>query len=372
MTNALPVGRSNSDLFEELSLLATEKSAERRRELLSSVADLFYAPTIDAHTEAERQIFADVVGRLLKDVNVAARTGFSERVAPDARTPRDVALRLANDTIDVARPVLLYSPALSDGDLVSIAETRTIEHRLAISKRENLTEQVSDALIGHGELAVAESLVDNLSAAISADGFARIGARAPEQPSLRKQLSLREDLPLQTAQDILGYLKPDDAKKLLALMDIDGTAELTALLERATPELIAERGAKARQRIAVRSLMNDVTAGKLSLNAAVGQMVEGGEVHDLSLGLSLASGLPELQVANAIVAVRMEPLAVICKALDIALATYIAADALRTGSVNLPRTPAETLTLNYGRLTVEAALRSLRFVKVRNTAATAG
>ncbi|MEQ1768590.1 MAG: DUF2336 domain-containing protein [Devosia sp.] len=358
--------RSDTDLLEELSLLAVEKSVERRRQLLSSVADLFYAPGLDAHTVSERQIFASVVGRLLKDVTVAGRAEFSTRVARDDRTPRDVALALANDKIEVARPILSYSPVLSEGDLVAIASTKALEHRLAIAGRENITEKVTDSLLEHGELEVAESLTDNTTAAISQDAFSRLVEMASNRPSLSRKLSSREDMPLRTANDLLPYLSADDAAKLVALMGVEGAEELTSLLDRATPELIAQRGAQARRRINVRALLQDVSAGKRSLDEAMGHLTEAGQALDLALGLSLACELPEQQVANVIISVRSEPLAVICKALDILPAIYIAADGLRTASVNLPTVAPATLKAAYDKLTPDGAARSLRFVKVRN------
>jgi len=367
VTSILP-HRSDPDLFEELSLLATEKSSERRRELLSSIADMFYAPAVEVHTDSERQHFADIVGRLLKDVRVAGRAEFSTRIAPDARTPHAVALTLANDdAIDVSRPMLTHSPVLSDNDLVSIASTKTMQHRLAISKRENITERVSDTLISFGEVEVADSLTDNATAMISSQGFSRVGELASNRPSLRRKLSVREDLPLAVAREILPYLNSDDAEDLLDLMGVDGSAELDALIEKATPELLSQRAAKARTRISINSLIHDVAAGKISFDKAILQLVEGGRIPDVALGLALASDLPEQQVVNAIVSVRMEPLAVICKAVDIQVSTYIAADALRTNSVNLPKAAPDQLTLTYGKLTPEAGARSLRFVKVRNT-----
>jgi hypothetical protein len=83
---------------------------------------------------------------------------------------------------------------------------------------------------------------------------------------------------------------------------------------------------------------------------------------------TLALELPEQQVINAIVSTRIEPLAVICKAMNIQPSTYVEADALRTSSVRLPPVKPEALELAYGRLTPDGAARSLRFIKVRNTA----
>jgi len=367
VTNNLLSSGSVVDLLEGLSLLAREKSSEKRRELLSNVADLFYSGPADVHTELEVQIFADVVVRLLKDVNLSGRAAFSDRAATDERTPRQVALTLANDAIEVAQSVLTHSPTLSDSDLVAIASTKTVEHRLAISKRDYITETVSDTLLGFDEIEITESLTDNATAAISAQGFSRISTLALDRPSLRRKLSVREDLPLAIANEILPYMSADESEKLLKLMGVEGSKGLNALLEKATPELIAQRGAKARRHLSIKGMMKSVALGEASLDAVIEQLVEGGKVLEVAFGLSLASDLPEQQVANAIMSVRMEPLAVICKSLDIRVATYLAVDALRTQSVHLPELSTESLKLAYGKLTLEAAARSLRFVKVRNT-----
>jgi uncharacterized protein (DUF2336 family) len=366
----LPASGAEPNLLEQLSRLAVERDGERRRSLLNNVADLFYAPQNDVYTQSEHQVFAALVTRLLRDVDVPGRAAFSERVAPDARTPRDVALVLANDVIEVARPVLVHSPSLSEQDVLNIASMKSTEYRLAISQRPNISENVSDVLIKFGELDVAESLADNQTASISEDGYSRMSRMAVARPGLRHALSRREDLPLVTASEILPYLEPDAAAKLLAMMDVEGAVELQSLIEKATPAFLAERAARARRRINVRTLMTQVASSQVPLNDALSRLIEEGNALDLALGLSLVSGLPERQVTNAIVSVRMEPLAVICRALGVATRIYVAADALRTATVRLPTAPPEILREAYEKLSPETAGRGLRFIKVRNTVAT--
>ena len=358
---------ADTTLLEQLSSLAAERDGERRRSLLNSVADLFFAPALDVHTESEHKVFADLVIRLLVDVDVQGRTAFSTRVASDERTPRDVALALANDVIEVAKPILVHSPSLSEADVLNIATTKNTEYRLAISQRPHISERVSDVLIRFGELDVAESLAGNQTASISDDGYARMGRMSLARPSIRQALSLREDLPLATASEILPYLPPDAAAKLLDLMGVEGLVELQSLIDKATPAFLSERAARARRRINVRALMMQVSSEQVTLDDALTRLIDEGNALDLALGLSLVSGLPERQTANAIVSVRMEPLAVICRALDVATRIYVAADALRTATVRLPAAPPDVLRQAYEKIAPDTAGRGLRFVKVRNS-----
>lgn len=352
-------------MLEQLVTLASERSSERRRELLASLSDLFYSDVTEVRSDLELQLFASVVSRVLKDVSVDGRAEFAARVAPDDRTPREVVVELANDAASVAAPVLKNSPLLTDDDLVDIAQTATTRHRVAIAQRENIGESVSETLVGFEEEGVVETLAENRSAEISHSSFEKLAGMSAKNPRLSSRLSLRDDLPVTTARKILPYLEDEAAAKLERLIE-SNLGEVEKLVDKAAPQLRAQRSEASRRRIVVRSLMRDVEIGRMRLDAALLQLTERGHALDVAFGLSLVSGLPESQVAHAVINVRREPLALVCKSIDVSPGAYVEIDRLRSQVVRLPPSPPDVSKAAYARLDRDTAMRTLRFVRVRN------
>src|SRR6185503_8350804 len=64
--------------------------------------------------------------------------------------PRDVVLKLARDMESIAMPVLNFSPAFTEEDLIDIARTGGPVRQEAIARRFNLQEAVATALVEVG------------------------------------------------------------------------------------------------------------------------------------------------------------------------------------------------------------------------------
>ena len=78
-----------------------------------------------------------------------ARAHVAKLLAPLERAPGNVVVKLANDSIEVARPLLEFSNVLSDDDLIEIIANQTEEHRIAIAGRPTVPERVGDAIVEH-------------------------------------------------------------------------------------------------------------------------------------------------------------------------------------------------------------------------------
>ena len=92
--------------IERLLGLARDKSDAGRERLINTVSDLF---TEDEQTltERERALMTDILNQLIREVEMTVRRHLSERVSVLPHAPRELILTLANDAIDVARPILL-------------------------------------------------------------------------------------------------------------------------------------------------------------------------------------------------------------------------------------------------------------------------
>src|SRR5579871_2476457 len=106
-----------------LSRLAAHPGAASRAEIYLAVTTLFRIQ--GSHmSPRERALAQDIVRTLSPNVPMRIRAGVAERLAEEVSAPPELVFHLAADAIEVARPLVLKSPLLTDADLLRlIAET---------------------------------------------------------------------------------------------------------------------------------------------------------------------------------------------------------------------------------------------------------
>ena len=143
-----------ANLIDELESILTSKNVSQRATVLRRVTDLFVVGS-GRFSEDQVELFDEVMGKLLENVERDARAQFGSRLAklPDAplNTIRDLAL---DDAIEVAGPILQHSERLDQNTLVEAARIKGQGHLLAISGRKVLIEAVTDILVERGNQAV--------------------------------------------------------------------------------------------------------------------------------------------------------------------------------------------------------------------------
>jgi uncharacterized protein (DUF2336 family) len=143
---------TDNQASEDLKLLvamARDKSAAGRKALVDAVGDLFRNKG-DVLSDLERALMSEILRQIIHEVEMSVRRRLSDRLAQMKDAPHDLILRLANDSIEVAHPILIDSDLLHDIDLVEIIQHRTLQHQLAIAMRRNLSESVTEALVETG------------------------------------------------------------------------------------------------------------------------------------------------------------------------------------------------------------------------------
>jgi hypothetical protein len=96
-----------------------------------------------ACSDQDRASFDRIFIRVAPGATIEARIDLSDRLAGATVPPRRILLLLANDVAEVARPVLIRSPALDEEDLIDIARSRGVGHMGAATSRGSETGQAS-------------------------------------------------------------------------------------------------------------------------------------------------------------------------------------------------------------------------------------
>ncbi|MEM7619172.1 MAG: DUF2336 domain-containing protein [Pseudomonadota bacterium] len=183
--------QSAVESLEVLESLAQDNSPQNQIEIMHRITDLFLM-TENQCKEEDTELFGLALDHVAYKLPAEHRKELSIRLAETQKAPRRLLLKLANDKIIVAQPVLEQSPCLTDNDLASIVEAKGSQHQLAICHRETLPIPVTDALIKHGEQDVLCAVAKNEAAQLSSEGLHYLSEQAKTIQVLHQTLKQRK------------------------------------------------------------------------------------------------------------------------------------------------------------------------------------
>lgn len=184
---------------EDVERLARERSAAARadvaRRLGASFDELADGPAADLAESVLRLLVADVAREV--------RAGLAEGVADSVRLPKDVAVRLATDAIEIAGPVLERSPVLDEDTLQEIVRTRSWQYALAVAGRSGLSERLAHALLDTRREEVAARLAANVKSELTRAVLERIAAEWRASREVQDRLAGRPALPYELVEKLV-------------------------------------------------------------------------------------------------------------------------------------------------------------------------
>lgn len=354
---------SAQDCLHDLERLSYENSSDTRREMLRRVTDLFFA-TEEQRQSTDTELFGSAMDQLAYALEAEARIELSNRLAKSGKAPRKLLLKMANDDIDIAQPLLEESTCLTDDDLISIASNSSQDHLMAMTKRETLSTSVTDVIVERGDDSVVESVVLNKGATFSNQGLEQLSHRSVANEQLLASLASRDDLP----ENFLTEVKEKVAQKLAAeLNDEDlniSQDDINSVVENKLNQISNhERGQESKaEAFAKRHRVNPFEEDDV-VNFARARQVE-----DAVISLSLMTKLEPEMIRHCLLEADLAALGILCKASDFKDNTYAALLQLRLNLKGMPSNLAIEEMKRYQNLTSASAQRVLRFLKVRLTA----
>lgn len=132
----------------------------------------------------ERQLAADILVGLLRTSNIELRRRCAAGLVRVTDAPKALLRYLARDEISVALPLLEAGAGFDDSDLVATVRAGVSAHWLAIARRRQLSESVTDALVQTGDVPTIEAVLRNQGARFSTQGVDIIVARSRQASSL--------------------------------------------------------------------------------------------------------------------------------------------------------------------------------------------
>ncbi|MEK7246781.1 MAG: DUF2336 domain-containing protein, partial [Pseudomonadota bacterium] len=208
---------------EALQALARQATTASRSELAQSVVVLFDRPAETLSPEARAMAY-DILHSIVRDIEMATRQEISRRLAERDDAPHDLIRFLANDTIEVAYPILVKSDALDDTDLIEVIRTRTLEHSLAVATRSALTRAVTDALVMTDAEDVIVAVLKNPGAAFTPGTMVRLVDKAQKVRAIREPLVMRREMNPELALRLFLLVSSVLREYILSHFDFDRNA----------------------------------------------------------------------------------------------------------------------------------------------------
>jgi uncharacterized protein (DUF2336 family) len=197
-----------SDMGRLAQLAMNPSGGASREEIYLAVASLYRIQGTGLN-ERERGLMRDILRRLTRDVEMAIRIAVAQRLAEDVSAPHDLILMLVDDSIEVARPLILKSPLLREEDVLDLIARASVAHHEAIAGRPHISERVTDALVAGDSESVLMALVRNVTARISQAGYASLVEKSRKMVPMQDPLIHRPDLPPTLADKMCEWVSDE-------------------------------------------------------------------------------------------------------------------------------------------------------------------
>ncbi len=203
-------------------LLAADEDGDVRYDLADRVGRLVPGLSHDEHDKAWRTVH-QVLILLARDQLPRVRRALSEALKSLPNAPHDVVRTLALDPeATVAGPVLEFSPVLTDEDLQEVIRSSPMTAQLvAISRRINVGEEVSMAIVGAGNVDAITALLKNDSAQVREETLDAIIDAAPRQLAWHEPLVHRRHLNAKAALRLAEFVAQSFVQVLAQRNDLD-------------------------------------------------------------------------------------------------------------------------------------------------------
>jgi uncharacterized protein (DUF2336 family) len=233
----------------------------------------------------------EILRLMAKDAAELVRRALAITLKASPVLPRDVALKLARDMESIAMPVLNFSPAFTEDDLIEIARTGGPARQEAIARRFNLPAAVAEALVDVGcEEAVRLVCANDNAELTEAPLQTAISRYETSQPVLTA-IAYRRILPLSVTERLVNLVTDQVRRHLVEHHQLSPEVAqqiATATGERAVVDLVDQAGRTSDMAAFVAHLHR---SGRLSASLLLRALAQG-QMALFEWGISQLSGVP--------------------------------------------------------------------------------
>lgn len=210
-------------------------------ELARSLLDMMAAGNASGLPQ-ERALASDTLLRLVPKLELKPMMMLAQRLAIMDAPPHLLVARLIRDPrVEVSGPLLEDCAQITDRDLETVVAESEPDKLRMIARRRNLSRAISDVLIKSGEPSVVLTLVRNMEAEISHEGFQSLLVLAENHEELLAPMATRQDFTAQYAFELF-WSAPSQLRRFILSRFLTDSETLTKILKITMATKLNEEG----------------------------------------------------------------------------------------------------------------------------------
>lgn len=272
----------------DVDRLLADPSVDSRRQTAAKIAAQYRSEALSAD---ERRLAEEILGLMARDVEIKVRSALADNLKDYPGLARDLAITLAKDVEAVSLPLIRYSTALTDDDLIEIVRTQGTAKQTAVAQRPNVSADLADALADTGKHEVVSALVANDGAAISDKTYGKVLDRFGGDERVTGPLVRRKSLPVGVAERLVNLVSEQLQEQLVARHAVSADVATDVILqsrERATLGLLAPDAAAAD----VQSLVAQLHASRRLTPSIILRALCMGDMAFFETSVAVRAGIP--------------------------------------------------------------------------------
>lgn len=299
--------------------LAHDKKPEARQALTKAVLELLEMDL----SPREGELIADVLIALIRQAERDLRQALAERLAAMDNVPLRLVLHMANDEIDVARPVLRESCVLGDLDLIYIIRSKGAEYWCEIARRQAMTDQVMELLARTRDFNTALALAENDHIKLTPAAQLVLSDLAQNQDTLARPLLRRDEITPDIAQKLYAYVGAELKSLIAERFGAEG-AVVGPVVDEIVMEFSEPKGDDSLQphSTALRSAERFKEKGLLTTKMMLGTLKRG-QIQSFVAQFAVFTDLSPDLTAQILMQESGQALAIACKAYEIPKADFV-------------------------------------------------
>lgn len=327
---------------------------EARNELANIMADILDVGL----SGTEMEMVTDVLLNLVHQAENDLRAAIAQKMSLIEKAPLRLIQFLANEEIDIAKPVLQFSKTLDDMDLLYIVKSKQKEHWQVIASRTNIAPFLAEALVETRDLMTALKISKNKNIQLTEKAATILSDMAETENSLTKPLLARDDLPKELVQKIYSFVGSELKSAVESKLSDDNIIQFNNALSDVQNELAES---KAGRYGVTNSMIESAEAhlAKGTLNAiTMVDYLKRGQVASFKACFSVFCGLPLKTVEKMLSQDSAQGLAIACKATRIQKTDFanmlLLTTKLRGNATNAHKTLG-TAMASFDKIDIETA-----------------
>ena len=357
---------SSNAFLTELEEVLNHGPADKRVKTLRRVTDLFVFGA-SHFSEDHVKMFDGVFRHLMANIETSARAALAERLKSVQNAPAGVIRELAlDDDIAVAGPVLAESMRIDNSSLVETARTKSQPHLMAISRRKEIPDTVTDVLVERGDRDVALTIAHNKGARFSETGYVRLVKRSQGDDELARTVGSRPEIPRQHFLRLLSTAS-NAVREALQTAHPELASHVESVVDKVASD-IQRQAALSHDYTAARDLIENMKHANNLAERDIDAFARAGKFAETAVALSVMGDLPLTLVERAMIFDREEMILLVAKAMGLSWATTRAILMLCAGRKGLSADTVDNCRSLYNKLKPETAAQVIAFQRSRRPA----